>query len=596
MKYIRKVLLLFIITVMITILSSCNNKKVNNNSFYYTSYKTSARYSYDVFYTDDYFNKSASLVDRKLATASSCLALAGGASPEGMDYKNASGHIKYFFNLLGFNTIKANNYYDKVPTKDSFGVCVAKREIDDYTLIGIGVRGYGYLREWASNFKLGNDLEFAEGFYDASNIYLDTLKDYILTNNIKGKIKIWTAGYSRGGAVVNLSIGRIDDGLKNNINILNEDVSFTKDDIYAYCFEAPRGRIATVEDGVIKEKNNDYSNIQNIINVNDLVTYVAPNGLGFIRYGIDYYLPDIITSLDYINFTNDLKNAYSNMPNKDAIGSYDLDTFVTIDQTKENYTLGLFLMNFIDEISNSIHLRENYYNNFEGALTSLAEALFSTDSFKEILIDFGINLGKRLILDDPTEILIKDALYNRKRFFSDLKPILDEALDRSQKLDISVDEIVNLVKELVPIIIDVLSSSDNYSIIHTLLNKSNLSLLMRGHIPELLLAAMTSMDSNYGYNEKSLTTSYYKLMVSINSNIVIKNGNDIYYSDSINRFAKKDDTDYKIIYLPYNDYEIISYSESDILLYEESGKYLSPKLILDTSLNKNEKLNIKGGN
>ena len=52
----------------------------------------------------------------------------------------------------------------------------------------------------------------------------------------------------------------------------------------------------------------------------------------------------------------------------------------------------------------------------------------------------------------------------------------------------------------------------------------------------------------------------------------------------------------KIIYLPCNDYEIISYSESDILLYEESGKYLSPKLIIDTSLNENEKLNIKGGN
>ena len=93
----------------------------------------------------------------------------------------------------------------------------------------------------------GNSLIISELLYFCKQIgHLSSFNaEYSI---IKGNIKIWTSGYSRGGAVVNISAGRIDDGLVKYKNILSDEINYTKDDIYAYAFEAPAGKIIKNED------------------------------------------------------------------------------------------------------------------------------------------------------------------------------------------------------------------------------------------------------------------------------------------------------------------------------------------------------------
>ena len=222
---------------MLTSLSIISCGKEPSAIIGFASYLTVDRVDYPIYYTDDYFfDNPASSYNKYLATASACFALSGFSAAKTNDFDHCPENAKDFFKVNGFTNFKSNNLGVEMPTVHSFGVYMASKKVKDYTLIGITTRGAGYLAEWGSNFMLGESGEFATGFNEASEIYLDTLRSYISENNIKGKIKIWAAGYSRGGAGTNLAIGKIDDGLRNNVNILSEDVTYTKDDIYAYCF------------------------------------------------------------------------------------------------------------------------------------------------------------------------------------------------------------------------------------------------------------------------------------------------------------------------------------------------------------------------
>ena len=58
-------------------------------------------------------------------------------------------------------------------------------------------------------------------------------------------------------------------------------------EVVAYCMEAPQGGVQSAE-----HPDRDYRPIHNVINVDDLVPYVAPSAYGFKRYGVDHYAFD----------------------------------------------------------------------------------------------------------------------------------------------------------------------------------------------------------------------------------------------------------------------------------------------------------------
>ena len=152
--------------------------------------------------------------------------------------------MKSFLELLGFNSFTVNEDYKKSATINTIGLAVAKKEFDEYTVIAVAPRSGGYFREWASNTHLGDGSKsdyMHEGWYNAANKLINFVTKYVNDNNVTGKVKLWMAGYSRGGATTNLAAGLIDNKINNGEQLFSNGAQISREDVYAYTFEAPQG-------------------------------------------------------------------------------------------------------------------------------------------------------------------------------------------------------------------------------------------------------------------------------------------------------------------------------------------------------------------
>jgi hypothetical protein len=97
------------------------------------------------------------------------------------------------------------------------------------------------------------------------------LNCYIKKYKIDGRIKLWITGYSRGGAVANLTAAILNRAIYENkleLFLGNGNYILNKDDIYTYTAAAPSG--ANVNQNP-NPRSNVYNNIFNIIDPNDIV-------------------------------------------------------------------------------------------------------------------------------------------------------------------------------------------------------------------------------------------------------------------------------------------------------------------------------------
>lgn len=594
LKNIKRLISSFFILITILILTSCND---NSKKFNFASYGTAEKVPYKIYYNDDYFNKPASEYNPNLASASACLALAGFSSATTDDFSNSDINAKSLFKTLGFNNYKVNKYGNAKPTNSSFGVYAASKIINDYTLIAITVRGAGYLAEWASNFTIGKNEDFAQGFFDASEIYLEFLKDYIKEFNIKGNIKLWTSGYSRGGAAVNVACGRIDDGLVNNINILSDDVSYTKDDIYAYSFEPPAGKIIKSEDNEIFEKGINYSNIFSIINLNDPVPFVAPRNFNFIRYGNDLFLPDIITDLDYQKHINLVSKKMKKMPNYKVVGDYLINTFkdesliniLNIPKSQYiNVSPYLYLNDLISLICELVGTKDNYVDNVQNTITELFTFLYSKLTPKDSLINLGISFGKNIIRDDPNEVILYDLQNNIKQFTKDLEPLLYGAF-KSLDINLELKDVSSLIKNIAKLLGEILLSEKGISKIRAMINSANVKAIGSAHIPELLLCHITSLDNLYENSSLNVKSSFNIITINddLEFELTIKGDKYIFFENgNINSklSIKKLNKGYEI-YIPSDaQFTITSNNKISYDIYNHNNKYLNDVLLEHVSL------------
>ena len=235
-----------------------------------------------IYYSDDYFRHSSTEYDEHLATLS-CIMTNFSVpldNPSSLDsdwYLKQPERLYGFFGSIGFKDFETNEDYVSRSRFDSIGVGCANKQVDDYTVIGVGIRSGGYFREWSNNVYLGDGTKsdyMHEGWYNAANKTIDYINEYISANRITGKIKVWIAGFSRGGATANLAAGLLDNKILNDEEIFSNDVTLTRDDLYAYTFEAPQGANYNSET-VEKPGSELYNNIYNVVNPNDLVPKVA---------------------------------------------------------------------------------------------------------------------------------------------------------------------------------------------------------------------------------------------------------------------------------------------------------------------------------
>ena len=531
----KRILILLLSTIIIFSLSSCGKvetttnvevtttlvrKDVKAKNFKFAAYKSGVIGRADIYYDDSYFNVPSTTLSKELTSASICLALSGFSVVRGNDYSMSPKYANELLTNLGFTNFKSNEDGKSRPTDSSFGVYMGMKEIGDYTLIAVTTRGSNYGWEWASNLTVGKDGDFATGFYDASTICIDSIKSYIKENNIKGKIKIWATGYSRSAAVVNLSIGRIDEALTKNNYILGEDVLYTIDDIYAYTYEAPRGRVATVVDNKIIEKGQDYSNIHNFVNPNDFITYYMFREYGFVRYGVDHYLPTTVTSVDYSNHATIIKDIIKKYSLDKCASEYIIDDFKYDDSSssykKYNWTLGLFAQTFFDELSIGIGSRENFSDNTNDFFNEFFSLIYKDNAPSDNLYIVFDTVKGRIDKDEIMDIAKRNLYGLNNKMWTELKPVVEKIIKGTCLEEMGSDKFINLLRFVYDSLFNTTKLKEGLSALPTLTDGTNLKTLICAHYAEMSLANVLAMDDRYHSksNDSTSSTGYYKLVVN----------------------------------------------------------------------------------
>lgn len=229
-------------------------------------------------YTDAYFDSPSQEINQHLATMSVSLAYSSSSALNTDDYAHQSKNLTALLSDIGFQDVEVNDDYQKKPTVDSVGVAAGQKQIETsdgtYTLLAFVPHSAGYESEWVSNVTLGESGN-AEGFDTSAKKMLAYASQYIKAHSITGNVKIWLAGYSRGGAICNIAGALLDD----DPDYLG--IHVTADNIYDYSYAVP---MTTDKDEATAAS---YTNIFNYIFDNDVVTMIPFAELGFRRFGRD---------------------------------------------------------------------------------------------------------------------------------------------------------------------------------------------------------------------------------------------------------------------------------------------------------------------
>ena len=331
-------------------------------------------------YSDEFFAQTGYNYRQDLATVTMAMCFAAGNVADPARYKEGPANLIDFFDQIGFKDFEANKDYTERPGRNTFGVGIANKVIyidgEKYTVIGIGLRGCGYYAEWAGDLNVGLEGEHT-GFAICRDTALAFLKEYLAKHTeISGKIKLWCTGYSRGAAGTNMLGGAIDDIIASGGSI-GKNVELTADDVYFYCYEPPMGA------DVNKIGSSIYNNIHNIVNYNDLVVKVAPECMGFGRYGVDHVLPGAKLDDNYDVLKADMLEVFSTFENA---GKYRIDDFKYVTVTPKatiskilnlkngiTMTQGEFLDRFVQKL-------------FTEVFTKRAEVYAAQDDISEIVL------------------------------------------------------------------------------------------------------------------------------------------------------------------------------------------------------------------
>ena len=454
--------------------------KAKVNRFDFSFYYSQKDYVNYMYYSDSYFRIPSSYLNKALLTQSLSLTMACFASGE-HDYSSKFQNGIDLLNKLKFNNIDTNVDFKNKPNADSLGIVFASKKIRRYTIVVVVIRSANYESEWASNFKIGNDKNsiYHKGFFEASEIFLESLKNYLLKYKIKGKIKLWSMGFSRGAISNNIASGRIDEMIENHRYIFDKKIKLKKDNFYSFCFESPRG---VFFDESNYPKSEKFNNIYCILNYNDPVTKVVPRILNCSYFGNELYLPDRLNNYDFDDNLEKVKSQFELMPNYQQLGRYSISDFSMVVESRLskifasknknliNWTQGLFLDELTDLLGEyAVVSRDNYTALFQDGIRSALIKYFSSDE-------------------------------EGKSFLSSIK-----TKDKTESA--SVSAFIKKVKQIL---------MSHKEILFPLLDKNNLNSIKSAHSPELCLSFLRSMDLNYTKDiiRPDLRGRYYRVQIN----------------------------------------------------------------------------------
>ena len=355
-SYIIIVFLIAIIVLLYALIIQKSNNKLPDNvivgKFEYVPSMESNSVEGSYYYSDDYFLESGKNQNSHLRTMIMNIVLSGTVA---LDKEENTSNIKKLFKDIGYQDIEVYDY--DTNSKDTIGMVIANKKIKDHSVIIISLRGDNYGLEWANNFeasKSGN----IKGFEDASKRVVDLIKKYIKKYNLNSNNKLAVSGYSRAGAISNL-VGIYLNEHQNEFYINSDD------DIYVYTFESPNN----------SSSKTIYRNIHNVVNKNDLITYVYPSKWGLQNNGVEEVISsnDITVDIYNINYGNILSGGELFENNKN----------------NGNTKLDVFLEDFFNWLADKSLSRNTYDKTLGKYLPDVIKSIYGkTYSEKNILIDF----------------------------------------------------------------------------------------------------------------------------------------------------------------------------------------------------------------
>lgn len=553
--------------------------------------------TFETYYNDSFFHSSNDEYNSDIALASHAMALATFNGDE--DYSQRSRYLRDLWKKEGFEKISMNKSFYERPGTDTIGFGIASKKIQllggYFTLIAIAVRGGNYEGEWTSNVTVGTEGD-CKGFSEASQQVIEGLSEFIHDYKIKGHIKIWISGYSRAAITSNLTAGNILNNL-DNPDYLSNKVTFSENDIYAYCFEPPLGAYTSIENA----HSSLYKGIHNFLNYNDLVPLVAPHEWGFTRYGTDHYYPDRLTDIYFDESEREkLLSYYHFMYGAEKFTRYTVDEwkFFNVGGEKAttnnlpiesvNPSLGRFARDLIHLLSNMsisplIESRLFYSMAIEQGMRSLLEAVLGYDEDIE-----GINMSN--IVNIIFEYTFIQNIINElsdaqpMAFADDMLPLFLQLFGANEQNIDKVQELYNGMKYFFLFFGGIFR--ERQDLVSQLVYRDNAMNMIIGHIPELSYAFLSSCneriigedackfnDGTYNILHIEKPKNFYLLETNISKNVFTFEDDAMFSNHlSAERFA-----DGSIdIYLPKNGhYEYVGDVDSITLLnvnqyYEET--------------------------
>ncbi|MCR5448495.1 MAG: leucine-rich repeat protein, partial [Solobacterium sp.] len=166
-----------------------------------------------------------------------------------------------------------------------------------YLLYAVVVQGTTASYDWDSDFNIGDTVDH-EGFYTARQDIINDLYDKLSANSSefdKDHTIVWLTGHSRGAAVANIIAGELTTGYSDNPYYNYKNLVSSKN-VYGYTFACPA---VSKSKRIVEE---DYSNIYNINNTNDLIPALPFSSWGYKRYGSTIEVNLDAKMIDSLNF------------------------------------------------------------------------------------------------------------------------------------------------------------------------------------------------------------------------------------------------------------------------------------------------------
>lgn len=262
------------------------DKRKNAIVFRYFNHVTKRNSRFVTYYSDDYFDISATAYNPSLTTLALAMALSSGYRV--MESEDNALYARELLMEIGCDRIRINGYYlSDRKDLENIGVAIGVKDIGIPTAFVI-LKGTHYGAEFGGNMIIGRADEDGGrhmGFASARDRAIDFIRSTLKELGITGRARMLVCGYSRGGAVTNLVSSYITDRILDGTLEKDMGISMEHGDMYGFCFEPALCQYDT------DSHEERYGNILCVIDPNDIVPKVPPARYGFTLYGRKKILP-----------------------------------------------------------------------------------------------------------------------------------------------------------------------------------------------------------------------------------------------------------------------------------------------------------------